>query len=51
MFFLMFGVLILNNIEKKKKVKEVKEKSKKEMFELSVFELEIKDGFDFIIEN
>lgn len=51
MFFLMFGVLILNNVEKEKKVKEVKENGEKKKIELIVFELEIKDGFDFIIEN
>ncbi|CAL59413.1 Conserved hypothetical protein, truncated in N terminal [Mycoplasmopsis agalactiae PG2] len=47
----MLGALILNNVEKVKKAKEVKEKSEKEKPESSVFESEIKDGFDFIIEN
>ncbi|WVV22294.1 hypothetical protein V3318_03840 [Mycoplasmopsis agalactiae] len=51
MFPSMLGALILNNVEKVKKAKEVKEKSEKEKPESSVFESEIKDGFDFIIEN
>ncbi|MCE6056746.1 hypothetical protein J7889_04190 [Mycoplasmopsis agalactiae] len=51
MFPSMLGALILNNAEKEKKAKEAIENGEKKKTESIAFESEIKDGFDFIIEN